>query len=337
MGYRIKLLMGLLLFYPLVVLGCNKGMESGKIDFKLVVEEGIPGEGEFNPEEGKFDPEPIPTGNLALIMDRLKDPESNHVMICAHRGLKDLYPENSLSGIQKCIELGIEAVEIDIAKTKDGKLILMHDGTLDRTTTGSGKVSDYTFDDIKKLFLKDVNGNVTNERVPSFEETLDLAKGNILLQIDKWNGLTSYILPILREKQCLQQAIFRSTSPYEHIRSTFKEYLDKVIFIPVIAADRAEAQNILNGYIQNMPEIRVISIVFSEPNNTILNQVDELKKNYRIWFNAISSKDSGGHDDTFAETNPDESYGWLVKRGANIIFSSNAIKLNEYLKGVGLR
>lgn len=324
MGYRIKLLLGLL-FYPFIIIGCEKDIESDKIDSIVVV------------KEVEFEPEPTPTGNFALIMDRLRDPKDNHVMICAHRGLKDMLPENSLSGIHKCIELGIEAVEIDIARTKDGKLILMHDGTLDRTTTGTGKVSDHTLDDIKQLFLKDINGNVINERVPTFEETLDLAKGNILLQIDKWNGLTDEILPILKEKKCLQQAIFRSTSSYENIKSIFKEYLDKVIYIPVIAADRVEAYNILNGYIQNMPEMPVISIVFSESNNPLLNQVDDLKKNYRIWFNAISSKDSGGHDDALAETDLDESYGWLVKRGANIIFTSNTFKLNEYLINAGLR
>ena len=320
-----KILINALLILPLSLLGCDKKTPIDPID---------PNEGG---EEIVFHPEPTPTGNFAIIMSRLKNPEDNHVMICAHRGLKNQFPENSLSGLKKCIELGIEAVEIDMAKTKDGKLILLHDETLDRTTTGSGKVSNYTLEEIRKLFLKDIDGKITNERVPTFEEVLDIAKGKILLQIDKWNGLTNDILPVLKEKQCLQQAIFRSTSSYEQTKATFKEYLDKVIYIPVIAADRAEAQTTLNGYLQNLPNMPVVSIVFAEPNNPMLNQVPELKQKYKIWFNAIQPSDCGKRGDALAITDPDGSYGWLVERGANIIFSSRGMKLYEYLKEKKLR
>lgn len=285
-----------------------------------------------------FTPEPVPVGKFADIMNRLKNPKDVNVQVCAHRGVSQLVPENSIAGINECIELGIDIIEVDIAKTKDGKIVLIHDNTLDRTTTGKGNVSDFTLTEIKKLYLKDINGNVTAERVPTFEEALDAAKGKILIQVDKWNGLTDIVLPIITEKQCLQQSIFRSTLSYESIKATFKEYLDKIVYIPVISAGRTDAQNILDGYLQNMPKMPVVCIVFPDENNPMLNQVATLKEKYRIWFNAISDNDSGKHGDKLAVAGDlNNSYGWLVQKGANIIYTDQAILLDTYLKDKGWR
>ncbi|HSL30346.1 MAG TPA: glycerophosphodiester phosphodiesterase family protein [Anaerolineales bacterium] len=91
----------------------------------------------------------------------------------AHRGDSIAYPENTLEAYRKAIELGIEMIECDVNITRDGKLVMMHDVTLDRTTTGSGRVSAATWDDIQQL---DAGGNFKPEfagvRVPLTEETL---------------------------------------------------------------------------------------------------------------------------------------------------------------------
>ena len=95
----------------------------------------------------------------------------------AHRGPSIAYPENTLEAYRKAIELGIEMIECDVNITSDGKLVMMHDPTLDRTTTGTGKVSASSLEDIQKL---DAGGKFKPEfagvRVPSTEETLLLYK-----------------------------------------------------------------------------------------------------------------------------------------------------------------
>ena len=278
-------------------------------------------------------PEPLPTGNLARILTSLNNPSDQRIMICAHRGLEtDRLPENSLATIQRSIELGMDIVEIDVNKTKDGKLILMHDQTLDRTTTGSGKVSDMTLSEIKSLYLKDDNGNITEERVPTFEEVLSLVKGEILIQVDKWRGLTNDILPMLQQYECLQQSIFRSTTYYDQVKPIFGDYMEHIIFIPVIPAGRDDADILLDDYLLNVPDMPVVSIVFSEVNNPLLNKIPELKKKYRIWFNAIQDKDCAGHGDKLAVTEPENSFGWLIDKGANIIFTHKPLLLKSYLQ-----
>lgn len=75
--------------------------------------------------------------------------------------------------------------EIDLALTKDSVLILMHDKTIDRTTTGKGKPSDYTLEEIRQFYLRDGAGHATQMRVPVLEEALLESKGKIFLNLDK--------------------------------------------------------------------------------------------------------------------------------------------------------
>ena len=84
--------------------------------------------------------------HLKEITDNLKNSTNNYVLVAAHRGDWRNAPENSIQAIKNCIEMGVDMVEIDVRMTKDSALVLMHDNTIDRTTTGEGKVSEWTLD-----------------------------------------------------------------------------------------------------------------------------------------------------------------------------------------------
>ena len=71
--------------------------------------------------------------------------------ICAHRGASDTHPENTLAAFREAIQLGAHMIEFDVALSKDGQLVLMHDTTVDRTTDGDGPVSELTLAELKKL------------------------------------------------------------------------------------------------------------------------------------------------------------------------------------------
>jgi glycerophosphoryl diester phosphodiesterase len=95
----------------------------------------------------------------------------------AHRGHTVAFPENTLVAYREAIALGVEMIECDVNITRDGRLVMMHDSTLDRTTNGSGRVSSASWDEIQRLdagakFKPEFAGT----RVPSTEETLKLFK-----------------------------------------------------------------------------------------------------------------------------------------------------------------
>lgn len=106
--------------------------------------------------------------------------------ISGHRGgVNKGYPENSIEAFENTLRHTPATFEIDPRLTKDSAIVLMHDATLDRTTTGTGKVGDYTLAELKKLRLKDVEGQVTPYQIPTLEEAIRWAKGKTVLILDK--------------------------------------------------------------------------------------------------------------------------------------------------------
>lgn len=106
--------------------------------------------------------------------------------ISGHRGgVNKGFPENSLEAFENTLRYTPATFEIDPRLTKDSVIVLMHDATLDRTTTGKGKVGDYTLAELKQLYLRDVEGTVTPFRIPTLEEAIRWSKGRTVLILDK--------------------------------------------------------------------------------------------------------------------------------------------------------
>jgi len=106
--------------------------------------------------------------------------------ICAHRGgSRETFPENCIATFENTLSKVHAMIEVDPRYTKDSVIVLMHDPTLDRTTSGTGRVSDYTYEELKALRLKDTEGNITGHRIPTLDEALEWAKGKTILVLDR--------------------------------------------------------------------------------------------------------------------------------------------------------
>jgi len=107
-------------------------------------------------------------------------------MVSGHRGTIEAgLPENSIAGFEAVLQKTPAIFEVDPRYTKDSVVILMHDATLDRTTNGKGKVSDYTWDELRKLKLRDRAGNITRYGINTLDEVIQWAKGKTILNLDK--------------------------------------------------------------------------------------------------------------------------------------------------------
>ena len=116
-------------------------------------------------------------------------------VVAAHRGGAALWPENSLLAFRNAAALGVAYLELDVHLSKDGELIVVHDPTLDRTTTGTGPVKDRTLAELKSLRLKDVAGAVTGEPVPTLDEVVTIAAASdrrLLVEIKVGPGRIRY-------------------------------------------------------------------------------------------------------------------------------------------------
>lgn len=104
--------------------------------------------------------------------------------LCAHRGAMDTHPENTLTAFRAAIDHGAHMIEFDVRLTKDNKLVLMHDETVDRTTDGQGNVEEMMFDEIRKLDAGIWMGsNFKGEQVPTLSEALAMMPTNIWLNV----------------------------------------------------------------------------------------------------------------------------------------------------------
>ena len=136
---------------------------------------------------------------VEVIRKKLFSCDESGVIVAAHRGDWRNYPENSLAAIDNAIKMGVDIVELDVQRTKDGVLILMHDTSLDRTTTGKGKVKEVTMDSIAKLNLKNGCAIRTIHKVPILEEALVHAKGKIMINLDKADRYFEEVYALLKK------------------------------------------------------------------------------------------------------------------------------------------
>ncbi len=129
--------------------------------------------------------------------------------VSAHRGGPMLgYPENAIETFDHALKYGPALIELDIVQLKDGTLVLMHDDTLDRTTTGTGSIKQKTWDEIKDLHLKDNDGNVTNFHIPTLRSVLKWGKGRALLNLDFKRGTDfTKVAELVRETGTLDHVI----------------------------------------------------------------------------------------------------------------------------------
>jgi glycerophosphoryl diester phosphodiesterase len=98
--------------------------------------------------------------------------------IMGHRGAKAYEPENTLRSIRRALDLGVQAVEIDIHLSRDGRLVVIHDATVDRTTNGQGRVADLSWEELRRLDAG------MGERLPSLEEVVDAVRGRVHLFVE---------------------------------------------------------------------------------------------------------------------------------------------------------
>ena len=111
--------------------------------------------------------------------------ESLH-FVSAHRGgPRQKFPENCIATFENTLQHTFAIMEIDPRYTRDGEIVVHHDATLERTTTGKGRVADLTLKELKELRLKDTEGHITEFKIPTLDEVLQWARGKTVLVLDQ--------------------------------------------------------------------------------------------------------------------------------------------------------
>ena len=136
--------------------------------------------------ESKVDENPPQISQYPSVLQSFSCKPAEAAFVAAHRGTHEgsSFPENTTESLQALTAGKVKFAEVDVARLKDGTLILWHDGTWERASTGSGPIAASTWADAEKLLTKDTNGNLTSIRPSRFSDVLKWSKDQIYLEID---------------------------------------------------------------------------------------------------------------------------------------------------------
>ena len=275
---------------------------------------------------------PTPT-RAERIREQLLTCDESSVIVVAHRADWRNFPENSLEAIQSAIEMGVDMLEIDVQRTKDGVLILMHDHNLDRTTTGSGNIADTNWEDIAKLNLKDHQGNVTTYKVPKLEDALLMCKDRIMINLDKADRYFDEVFAMLERTGTTNLIVMKGGQPANEVKEKFGKYLEKVIYMPVVNIDKPESEQAIYDFLNDLKPL-AFELCWNNPESLVPAKMEKaLKGRSLIWYNTLWDWLCAGHNDDKAVDDPDGTWGYMIDTlGARILQTDRPQLMIEYLR-----
>ncbi|TWT84030.1 putative glycerophosphoryl diester phosphodiesterase 1 [Planctomycetes bacterium CA13] len=198
----------------------------------------------------------IDTKNANGLRELLRHDGATMPLVSAHRGgAVANYPENCIATFEHTLQSGFSILEIDLQYTKDRQIVLHHDRTLDRTTSGTGPVSDRSLQQLQHLRLKDNAGNVTKYLMPTLDETLRWARGKTILILDKKNVQVEDCVKKIQEHQAHGYAMIMAYN-FEDIRTCHR--LDPDIMMEVMIGNSQR----LRGFRESgVPWDRIVAFV----------------------------------------------------------------------------
>jgi len=242
-------------------------------------------------------------------------PVSKHkLIVIAHRGNHVNVPENTLASIHEAIKHGVDYVEVDLRTTKDGYLIIHHDGTVDRATNGKGKISDHTLAEIKNLQV--YNHNHKTHRIPEFKEVLALCKDKINIYLDFKEADVTETWKQIRAAGMEKQIVV-----YINKKEQYPQWRTIAPEMPLMTSipDNVKNEEQLNNFLAEV-RIEVLDNMINPALQEIIRQ-----KQIAVWL------------DVQSPTEGPKSWDEALEKGVPGLQTDHPEALIEYLKKKGLR
>jgi glycerophosphoryl diester phosphodiesterase len=276
----------------------------------------------------------------AKIVEEIRNPKSKNVLVVCHRGDWRNFPENSIPAIESVIAMKADIVELDIQLTKDSVLVLMHDGTIDRCTTGKGRISELTYEEIQKHYLKTAHGTrcSLDLKVPTLREALEVCKDRIVINIDKGYNHYGLVLAMAEEMGMTEQILIKGSSTLASIREKMAANKQNLLYMPIITPSNPKSMELFEEYIADEEPQLAYEICWGEYTPEVEAAMQRLiADGSKLWVNSLWNSLCGGlSDDVAWVTSAEEVYGKLVDMGATMIQTDRPEYLLDYLRSRGL-
>lgn len=270
--------------------------------------------------------------SLSVTRHALTDPTSTHLIVVAHRGCWHQTSENSLSGLDACVRLGVDAVEIDVRHSRDGVAVIIHDDTLDRTTESHGLVADQTWAELSRLHLKAGRGGkaaaLTDQRIPTLDQYLAVAKGRLMIVFDVKDGSQRETFRHIAMAGMADQAIFFYECVDPTLADAIAPFRDEVTTIPIMFGKDGplapEAQHCTSN------PMGWAHVKWDDPAWLRDSAAVHHQTGLRLWTATMFPADNAGFDDARALIDPDVVWGAQRAAGAGMIMTNQPEALVAY-------
>ena len=269
------------------------------------------------------------------LVQRLLSPTNTDVIVVAHRACWYSAPENSISAVEECIGLGVDMIEIDVRRTKDNHLIVIHDDTVDRTTNGTGEVSKLSLAEILTLNLRQGAGGptaaITKDRIPTLEQVLQTTKSRILVNLDAKDEVRSDAFRVAESLGMSNEILIKMNlshpdefDPDEHA------FFGSTNFMPIIRENNGPL-DVQASMLNDLNPV-AFEIIYQSDEALAAGCASAAENRARCWVNTMWDRLSPGHSDDVATMDPDRHWGYLISLGANMIQTDRPLELVEYLQ-----
>ncbi len=273
------------------------------------------------------------------ILAEIHNPASRNVVVASHRGDWRNYPENSLAAMRSVIRMGVDIMELDLKLTKDSVLVVCHDHTIDRTTNGRGRVSEVTYDSIRRCVLKAGQGVKTKYTMPTLREALEVCKDNIVVNVDQGYEYYDLVLKITEELGVTNQTLIKGKKPVAVVAQKFADHKHNMMYMPIIDILKPQGAALFREYMASGTKPLAYEVCWNKYTPEVEKCMKQaVQSGSKLWVNSLWESLCGGLCDDVAwdNNNPDEVYGKLLDMGATMIQTDRPEFLIAYLRSKGL-
>jgi len=267
--------------------------------------------------------------------DYVRDPQRDCAVV-AHRGIWRDAPENSLAAIEAAIRAGCDVVEIDVRRSADGGLFLLHDKTLLRMAGIDEVPEALSSERLASLTLKNRDGGegnkMTGEKLPSLRELFDLARDRIFLHLDvKDRAVIPEVIACARNMGVEAQVDFwgslRTADDLAWVRETVIPH--GVLFMAKSRIGATHARAELDLLFRLAPSVCEVCFDHIDDISALHARISET--GMKLWANTLDSVAFAGFTDTAAIEDPDAIWGRLIEAGISLIQTDEPVALKSYL------
>lgn len=283
-----------------------------------------------------------PANKAEQVIAALNDPASRYVVVVCHRGDWRNYPENSLGAIESVIRMGADIVEIDLKLTKDSVLVLSHDHTCNRMTTGKGDISTMTYDSLATFNLKTAhNVAIPGTRITTLQEALEACKDRIVINVDQGYQYYNLVVKLTDALDMTDQILIKGKKAREVVAREMEG--SRMMYMPIIDIQKPKGKDLFaqyeDWYAQTGEKPLAYEVCFSELNEEVEACCQKvIAQGSKLWINTLWASLCGGYEDDAAfEGDPDKVYGKILDLGTSIIQTDRPELLIGWLKKQGRR